>query len=305
MTRPTKPAHWHSFNHHEEHTDPASFSSSGDVLSGIDIIAGGTWFGINRAGKVALLTNITEPPSHLSSSRGHLVSSFLLHHEHGINVELKELVIELLASETPYSGFNLLLLEPGRENDSGLLRYNAALLSNGGAGGPIMSLPLSTTDSTVCGGVSNGTHDGRDTFTGEILEPEWPKVAKGRQMLSEVLARERSEEDLIEDLFELLRYKVDSPPSSRQEFRRNIMIDAVRTAPAKAPHYFQTDNKELDVEHTYYATRLSTVVLVKRTGEVLFVERDEWVYGVDSLPNLASANTGDDQHERRFHFKIS
>lgn len=48
MTRPTQPAHWHSFNHEK------SFDE-GAVLSGIDITAGGTWFGINKRGKIALL----------------------------------------------------------------------------------------------------------------------------------------------------------------------------------------------------------------------------------------------------------
>lgn len=200
-------------------------------------------------------------------------------------MDLKEFVRELLTSDTPYSGFNLLLLSPSHQDGSSLLGYDAALLSNGGATKPIVS-------------------DGRDTFTGEIREDEWPKVAKGRQLLSEILAKPRSEEELIEDLFGLLRYKVDSPPTTREDFRRNIMIDAVRVAPVKAPHYVQEDTKEVDAEHTYYATRLSTVVLVRRTGEVLFIERDEWIYGEECLPKLASAKAGDDRHERRFHFKI-
>jgi len=56
MTRPTEPVHWHSFNHHEATVSSSQAASSeGDVLSGIDIIAGGTWFGINKSGKVALL----------------------------------------------------------------------------------------------------------------------------------------------------------------------------------------------------------------------------------------------------------
>jgi len=83
------------------------------------------------------------------------------------------------------------------------------------------------------------------------------------------------------------------------------MIDAVGRAPSKAPQYVQIDNTEFDSEHTYYATRLSTVLLVRRTGEVLFIERDEWIYGEDSLPKLIWAKAGDDRHERRFHFKVN
>ena len=87
------------------------------------------------------------------------------------------------------------------------------------------------------------------------------------------------------------------------------MIDAVRAAPSKAPHYTQAETKkEVDEEHTYYATRLSTVVLVKRgTGEVLFVERDEWVYGRDGEPELVDHEKKGEaggRYERRFRFGI-
>lgn len=51
----------------------------------------------------------------------------------------------------------------------------------------------------------------------------------------------------------------------------------------------------------YYATRLSTVLLVRRTGEVLFIERDMWLLGTDGNPELAS---WDNCHERRFRFQL-
>ena len=47
LDRPTQDAHFHSFG--TDNTDPYQ------VLSGRDGLAGGSWFGINRAGKVALL----------------------------------------------------------------------------------------------------------------------------------------------------------------------------------------------------------------------------------------------------------
>ena len=63
LSRPTEPAHWHSF---ESLNKSSAFSKqnvfegksnvhAASVLSGIDIIAGGTWFGINTRGEVALL----------------------------------------------------------------------------------------------------------------------------------------------------------------------------------------------------------------------------------------------------------
>lgn len=56
LSRPTEPAHWHTF----ESLESTAFSGQNvledvHVLSGIDTRAGGTWFGINNRGEVALL----------------------------------------------------------------------------------------------------------------------------------------------------------------------------------------------------------------------------------------------------------
>lgn len=50
---------------------------------------------------------------------------------------------------------------------------------------------------------------------------------------------------------------------------------------------------------TYYGTRLSTVLLVRKDGEVLFIERDMWELGSDGLPFKRDLST-----ERRFQFAI-
>ena len=50
-----------------------------------------------------------------------------------------------------------------------------------------------------------------------------------------------------------------------------------------------------------YGTMLSTVILVKRNGEVLFVERDIWGHGPDDIPVKSSDRSTD----RVFRFKIA
>lgn len=50
LSRPTTPAHWHSFG--PSGTDD---HGEGDVLSGRDLAAGGTWAGVSRTGRFALL----------------------------------------------------------------------------------------------------------------------------------------------------------------------------------------------------------------------------------------------------------
>jgi hypothetical protein len=50
LARPTAPAHFHDFGSVEQ-----SPSGTGHVLSGRDIVAGGTWLGITRSGHFAML----------------------------------------------------------------------------------------------------------------------------------------------------------------------------------------------------------------------------------------------------------
>lgn len=54
-----------------------------------------------------------------------------------------------------------------------------------------------------------------------------------------------------------------------------------------------------NVTPTYYGTRLSTVLLVRKNGDVLFIERDIWELAPDGTPVKADAPT-----ERVFRFKL-
>lgn len=50
----------------------------------------------------------------------------------------------------------------------------------------------------------------------------------------------------------------------------------------------------------YYGTRLSTVLLVRKDGRVVFVERDIWQ--LDSDGRVAR---GDPRHDRSFRFQLN
>ncbi|GJJ15816.1 hypothetical protein Clacol_010094 [Clathrus columnatus] len=275
--RPTKTAHWHNFD------QPLSKPT---VLSGIDIVAGGTWLGINETGNIAVLTNITEPHSNMSSSRGHLCSSFLLHPRYGSEVNLSQYAKELTTAETPYSGFNLLLLSSSAKSDeSSQLQYDFKILSNNGAGGTIEVVKPSSDNSNSCFGMSNGSPNGEDPFTSERKNTEWAKVSQGRQLLHDISAQHQDEAQLVEALFSLLRIKQGQVPASRADFQRNIIIDAVNLAEMRRGASFQRTEREDTIKEfakestqasRYYATRLATVILVRRSGEVVFVERDVW-----------------------------
>ncbi|KAH9035605.1 NRDE protein-domain-containing protein [Lactarius hengduanensis] len=185
LGRPTLPAHFHSF---EALSQPTPVSNpdapavrrdkgTGSVLSGRDMLAGGTWLGINRTtGRIALITNITEPPATYTSSRGTLVSSFL----GDPSGDLAHDAAALTRQTTRYAGFNLLLLEPlaSSSASASTLAYDVRLVSNDGGGGPIHAR-APTDAERACGGMSNGV----DGHGGDL----WPKVVQGKEELGNVL----------------------------------------------------------------------------------------------------------------------
>lgn len=89
---------------HARPTAPASWWKGG-FLAGRDLSAGGTWLGVRRDGRFALLTNIREPHRHnpAAPSRGSLVTAVL----HG-NGEPVETMRSVIGDATGHNGFNLL-----------------------------------------------------------------------------------------------------------------------------------------------------------------------------------------------------
>ena len=71
-------------NRDEFHLRPTQTShfwtKQNNILAGKDLLAGGTWMGINRNGDLAALTNIRAPGKEREKvlSRGELVTNFLL-----------------------------------------------------------------------------------------------------------------------------------------------------------------------------------------------------------------------------------
>ncbi|TFY64912.1 hypothetical protein EVG20_g5788 [Dentipellis fragilis] len=335
LARPTEPAHFHSFgplvsaSAPAPHTDPGhsdakpeaqsqSDAKRGEnyVLSGRDILAGGTWLGINRSGRLALLTNITEPYAHYDSSRGTLLSDFLLAPR---GESLDEYVAELESQETVYAGFNLLLLSPTTTTNTKCvehpaskaatlasdpassptepsskptLAYTGVLVTNSGGGRTPLTVRPLREDECNCGGLSNGV-DGHGADA-------WPKVINGVYHVQEALERmdvghgkadvdEEEEEKLVEELMNILSTDPAIPPTTRHALRTAIHVSPLALEPLSGPA-------------GPYGTRLSTVVLVRRDGRVLFVERDIWM-----LDETGKVVKGGKEGERvwRFHVDAS
>ncbi len=94
-TRSTRPAAW--------------WGQNVSLLAGRDEEAGGAWFGINRRGRFALLTNVRSPTERNphAPSRGAVVVASLQSHE-----PIGEWLRELAPRAQVFNGFNLLVGDP-------------------------------------------------------------------------------------------------------------------------------------------------------------------------------------------------
>ena len=145
------------------------------ILAGRDLSAGGTWFGIRRSGRVALLTNYRDgrAAEPAPRSRGALVVEALLDPR-----PAQRSVADLLADGDDYQGFNLIAGHPG---------------------------------DMVCGSNRSWTikriGDGVFGLSNHLLDSPWPKVERAKDALREALR-----EPLIEPetLFALLNDRAEA-----------------------------------------------------------------------------------------------
>ena len=153
--RPTLPAH--------------RWKDGSDIIAGKDLRAGGTWMGVNAAGRMAAVTNYRDLSVERTAirSRGALVTELL-------NASDPSEHLELLRTSNEFDGYNLLYWEEGRMQH----------FSN-------ISKEISS--------IEDGIHG----LSNHLLNTPWFKVEKGKQRMKDVLAR--SGNDLVEDLFELLQ----------------------------------------------------------------------------------------------------
>ncbi len=147
---------------------PAGFwDDQPDLIAGRDLRGGGTWLGITRTGRFAMLTNVRhgarERPD--APSRGGLVTDYLL------GDESPAVHASRLSEEAhQYNGFNLIMGDP----------HELILFSNRA------DAPIS---------VGSGVYGISNAVPGEL----WPKAERAKTLLATVIEEERvSTEALME-----------------------------------------------------------------------------------------------------------
>lgn len=169
---------------YQRKTSPAEFwTDHPNVVAGRDLEAGGTWMGMNRQGRISMLTNFRDP-AHINPnapSRGHLVSDFLVN-----PTGAEDYMSQVEAKAALYNGFNLILGTPDElfyfsNYRKGVDRLNAGLY-----------------------GLSN-----------HLLDTPWPKVVRGKQKLLPLIAKtEVRSSDLFELLYDDRRAEMDQLPNT-------------------------------------------------------------------------------------------
>lgn len=205
-----------------------------EVLAGRDLHAGGTWFGLTRSGRLALLTNVREPERQRADapSRGALVVDWLTRDEPAE---------PFAASLAPgYNGFNLISAEPG----DGLWHW----ISNR-APAPV---PLGP-----------GVHG----LSNAALDTPWPKTEGLKTDLTQALATSTCEDDLMAQLFAALARPEMAPDAELPDTGVGLVRER-----QLSPRFVRIPDPDMP-DRARYGTRCSTVLIRRADGGVIVAER--------------------------------
>lgn len=199
------------------------------VLGGRDLEGGGTWLGLNAAGRLALVTNVREPGRFdpAAPTRGTLVTQALA------APRADERWLDGVL-QVPRNGYNLLLAEIGAPQ----------LLWAGNRAGPARRLGPGLY------GLSNAA-----------LDTPWPKVVQLEARLADALALSRDAADLALALFAALADRRPAPdaalPATGVPLARERQL---------SPAFIHVGG---DGGAGAYGTRCSTLVIAERRGRGL------------------------------------
>lgn len=167
-------------NRDERHARPtaaAQWWSHPHLLAGRDLAAGGTWLGVDRAGRFAAVTNFHEVAAPAPKrSRGELVTRFL-----AAPVEAAAFAADLVPDLDEYAGFNLLVY------DGQALYY----VSNRAPGAKL----------------AHGVH----AFSNARPGVDWPKTRRARRALVQALETGPDVDALLDVLAERAGERMRNP----------------------------------------------------------------------------------------------
>ncbi|KAG8364456.1 hypothetical protein BUALT_Bualt19G0130700 [Buddleja alternifolia] len=258
----------------------------GEIVGGRDGEAGGTWLACTRAGKLAFLTNVREirpSTSLLKSSRGHLplrffkvcvcvcVCSFnccfslfcpVSQQIRSSTIYYNSCVVDILQSEkSPEEFAEELVGEVDQYNGFNLIAADLRSMSM------VYITNRPKDDGLSVAQVSPGIH----VLSNAKLDTPWPKAERLRHSFEEVMRKYCEAEISMEDITE------------------KLMNDTTKDDESKLPHIYPPEFEYLlssifveaaDTPLGRYGTRSTSGVVLRRSGEISFYERnlegDSW-----------------------------
>jgi uncharacterized protein with NRDE domain len=197
------------------------------VLGGRDLSAGGTWLGLQRNGRLALVTNVREPGRNLpdAPSRGDLVLQWLR------RADLREQPEQLL--HPPRNGFNLLGVD----------------LAQGGQG-----VWLSNR-----GGSAQTLGAGVHGLSNAALDTPWPKVRQLKRQLATAVPQASAVPALTAAVFGILADRRTAPDAELPH--TGVTLERERLLSALCIRITEPGS-----DRAVYGTRCSTVVVLEQLG---------------------------------------
>lgn len=217
-------------------TAPMAWWTAGGVelLAGRDLEAGGTWLGLTRAGRLALLTNVREPGRQVAGapSRGALVVDWLAGQGEA----------PAFAAQLPpgHNGFNLVTAD--------LARGAWHWVSNR-APAPVALGP--------------GLHG----LSNAALDTPWPKTVGLKAALARALDGATGAEPLVAQLLEALADATPAPDAALPDTGVGLARER-----QLSPRFVRLPDPEHPAL-ARYGTRCSTVLVREADGRTLVVER--------------------------------
>jgi len=230
------------------------------VLAGRDLRGGGTWMGINRAGRFAALTNFRDGRAPMAPkdapSRGLLVSAML--DDTPLDADLAR--VEKHAHD--YAGFNLLagdlpggkLFWLGNRDQRGSTddRSDGATGDHVRMNGAAVTLPAGV-GLPIAHAIAPGVHG----LSNALLDTPWPKLVSRRNALSAALADNAASADDA-TLLRLMRDATEAPDDALPE--------------TGVPHPWEKTLSAAFIASPAYGTRCTTLLRYHRDGRVDMVE---------------------------------
>ena len=245
--------------------------STQPILSGRDLAGGGTWLGLNTAGRLELVTNVREPGRVLvgTPSRGELVLQCLADSRTESQADSQaEQANDQAADQAanlsdwarvPRNGFNLLHIDLGLDP------------------APLQGKPIAEWISNRPALARQSIGAGTFGLSNASLNTPWPKVRRLKQRLVHSVVRCDNVQALMDDAFAAL---ADPLPAADNELpRTGLTTERERQLSSAFIHIAGDDNGA-------YGTRCSTVVVVevmagRRTVHV--AERTHSAKGAEKL----------------------